>query len=79
MARPLGLSKVGKVDETNYEPEEMKWNLKSLRAMKKTIVTMAAFDADGWRRIRMRTAAREEGRLRGDRSYGSRNGVPGYR
>lgn len=39
---PLGLSKVGKVDETNYEPEEMKWNLKSLRAMKKTIVTMAA-------------------------------------
>ena len=26
----------------------------------------------------MRTAAREEGRLRGDRSYGSRNGVPGY-
>ena len=39
---PLGLSKVRKVDGTNYEPEEMKWNLKSLRAMKKTIVTMAA-------------------------------------
>ena len=32
-----------------------------------------------WERIRMRTATREEGRLRGDRSCGSRNGVHGYR
>lgn len=73
------LSKVRKVDGTNYEPEEMKWNLKSLRAMKKTIVTMAALMLMAGAHSHAHSNPRRRDASAATEAAGSRNGVPGYR